>query len=425
MLFPFILCQISIEIAKYNNIDQYYYMTDVLEKTGMINGPTNIVRMEGSFAGINKIIYLFMDYHIPVNRETRCPSYTSLDIYQYFAVNLESTKHTIDFMFEENLSYTTKPDDLHRKRYIDEVSNYFNSKFNDGLIKKKKKEKTNVRFHYVDVRDNMGHDIYRSLYIIQNMVDAIQNTPLNFTNEFVTSIKKNVTYTIEKLNLWSGLLFGNLDFNIKQYQKIVSKQNNVPKIIKKMREGYKHKKVLKNMKGIFDHVHNLFGNLIDKLNELVNTIDKHVYMIDIIQNGKLHFSKLYDTYFYGIPFVEYLDFSGDLIKKLDVISGKNIVLFANIMDIFFLRRFLDKDYIDHAIVYTGAAHSLNYVQHLITKYDFKITHVSYSLERNMKKLNAHLKKHDDPSDRKEYEKNLYSPVLFQCSSIAYFPKDFE
>lgn len=400
-------------------------MIDILEKTGMINGPTNIVRMEGSFAGINKIIYLFMDYHLPVNKETRCPSYTSLDLYQYFAINLENVKHTIDFMFEENLSYTSNPDNLLRKRYIDEVSSYFNSKFNDGLIKKKKKEATSVRFHYVDVRDNMGHDIYRFLYILQNMVNMVRDIPSNFTNEFVANTKKNVTDTIERLNLWHGLLFGDLDKNINKYQETVSKQTNVPKIIRKMRESYKHKKVLKNMKNIFDYVNKSFKDLIDDLNEFINVIDKNTYMIDIIQNEKLYFSKMYNTYFYGISFAEYLDFSQILVKKLNIISNNNTVLFANIMDIFFLRRFLDKDYIDHAIVYTGAAHSLNYIQHLLTKYDFKITHVSYSLERNIKKLNTYLKKYDDTSDRREYEKNFYSPVLFQCSSIAHFPKDFE
>lgn len=397
-------------------------MISVLEKTGMINGPTNIVRMEGSFAGIKKIIYIFMDFHMSVISQTRCPNYTSLDLYQYLAINLQNTKYTIDFMFEGTLSDTTKQDDLFKKRYIDEVNNYFSYKFNEASIKKKKGEKVNVRFHYIDIRDNVGDETYDIVYTLENTVNMIRRSMLSFTSDAVDDIKKYATLLIERSKFWQESLFGNLEYDKENKQNSV---NNSSKIIKKIRSVYKHKVVHDNMKNLFNHINHMFNNLIDKLNIFLDIINKNEYMINIIQNEKLYFSSFVGKYCYGIPDVEYIDFVDDIAKRIINIGDENVALYANITDLFFLRRFLDKDYVDHTIIYTGAAHSINYIQHLLTKYNFKITNASYSFDRNIERLNEHLKKYDDTADRREYEKNFYAPTIFQCSNIKDFPENFE
>lgn len=400
-------------------------MTDTLN-SDMINGPINIVRMEGYVNGIKKIIYIFFDVHIPITKQTRCPNFSSLDIYQYLAINLSKSKNIIDFMFEENLSYTTLPDNMKSEMYIQEVSHFFNAKFNENIIKKKNDEKVNVRFHYIDVRDKMGHDVSYYINDIYNFICGMRDDRYLFNNSYIEMIEMSVNESITNLNMWHDLLFGDMSSGIKQYHKIVSqKKNDILKIIVKIKSKYKNSQVLSNMKDLFNLIDRQFGHMIDKLNEFMSIIDMNMDMIDVIQNDKLNYSKSQDGYIFGISNEEYRDFMSDIITKIEYISDTNTKLFANIMDIFFLRRFLDKDYIDHAIVYTGCAHSVNYIQHLMTKYDFKITHVSYSFEKDINKLNNHLKKYNDTSNRLEYEKNLYIPYLLQCSSMAHFPEGFE
>ena len=91
-----------------------------------------------------------------------------------------------------------------------------------------------------------------------------------------------------------------------------------------------------------------------------------------------------------------------------------------IIDIYFLRRYLDKDYVTHGITYTGGNHSDNYVR-LLTKYvDFKVTHASYA-RIPLDKVNKILKNasHDETFDYFTPDKEI------QCSSMKDFPDNFK
>lgn len=381
----------------------------------MINGPINVIRMEGNINGIKKIIYLFLDLHIPITKQTKCPDYTSLDLYQYLAINLANTKNTIDFMFEIGLSYTTLPDTLRRGRYIDEVRNFFNSKFNEYNIKKKNNEKVNVRFHYIDIRDVSHKSIYEYIDNIHQYISYMKSNYYAFNIDNVNNVRDNLKKLTTSLNEWHGLLFGDIS---------EIKNKNDYKFIKKIRYKYNNPNVLENLQDIYDYIDKQFGDTFNNINKMNDHLDNNLSMIEVIDKGKLVYSKYSGMHLWGYQHFDYIDFIVKFEKIYNAIDICILNLFSNVMDIFFLRRFADKDYINHTIVYTGCYHSLNYIQHLLTKYNFKITHASYSLERNMNKLNDHLKKFDDPSDRLEYEKNLFVPNLIQCSSMVGFPKDF-
>lgn len=379
-----------------------------------INGPTNVVRMEGFFSGIKKIIYLFMDFHVSLTVETKCQTYPNLDFHQYFSLNTENITRVIDLMFEGHLSDTKKPNNMYRKKYIEEASDYFNYKFNESMTKKRKGEKVDVRFHYIDVRDSIDGDINDYIYMLQDSIKTLRHDSTTMTYKTVENIRKIVTYIKDKMKILQKLLSDDS----------IAQEEDIPEIIKKIKHIYKHRIVFENMRELFNHIDDLFFAVIYKLDALIKTIDRHMYMIDVIQNYKLHYSKVNNGYFYGIPNEEYIDFVDDIVKKVIYIGDVSTILFADIMDVYFLRRFMDKDYITHAVVYTGAAHSINYIQHLLTKYNFKITHASYSFENDMEKLNLHLKQYSDTTDRTEYEKCFYSPILKQCSDVSHFPKNF-
>jgi hypothetical protein len=85
-----------------------------------------------------------------------------------------------------------------------------------------------------------------------------------------------------------------------------------------------------------------------------------------------------------------------------------------------LRRFLDKDYITNGIAYTGAAHSIAYIDMLSKLFGFKVTHFSYSKISDLNKLNSEIIKTE------EYDlADIFFPEkITQCSDITNFPKNF-
>ena len=63
------------------------------------------------------------------------------------------------------------------------------------------------------------------------------------------------------------------------------------------------------------------------------------------------------------------------------------------MDVYFLRRFLDKKYITNTVTYTGINHSINYIYALVKYFDFKITHASY-MKYDIKEATKKIKNSD-------------------------------
>ena len=70
--------------------------------TRQINGPINVVRMEGTINGIKKTIYVFMDRHDHLQEQLECNNVFAKDINQYFAetfIKLNDSGKMYDFFF--------------------------------------------------------------------------------------------------------------------------------------------------------------------------------------------------------------------------------------------------------------------------------------------------------------------------------------
>jgi hypothetical protein len=52
-----------------------------------INGPHNVVRLEGIVNGHNKVLYLFFDVHLDIFQQTKCEDFDNIDIGQFFKKN--------------------------------------------------------------------------------------------------------------------------------------------------------------------------------------------------------------------------------------------------------------------------------------------------------------------------------------------------
>src|SRR5437899_128812 len=134
-----------------------------------INGPLNVTRLEGTVNGIKKVIYLFMDMHLDVEKQTECMNIFSKDIQNYLVENfyvLNNVHIIYDFFFEISASGTQigySKDKKYKEKYILEVNNIFRRVFKydrkENQVKPSEVFK-NVRLHYLDIRDYFEIEVY-------------------------------------------------------------------------------------------------------------------------------------------------------------------------------------------------------------------------------------------------------------------------
>jgi hypothetical protein len=65
-----------------------------------VSGPINLVRLQGSINGVQKIVYLFMDYHMDVEYQTFCSDIKAPSLRQFLMDNFEKSKIHLDFFIE-------------------------------------------------------------------------------------------------------------------------------------------------------------------------------------------------------------------------------------------------------------------------------------------------------------------------------------
>lgn len=72
------------------------------------------------------------------------------------------------------------------------------------------------------------------------------------------------------------------------------------------------------------------------------------------------------------------------------------------------------------MTYTGATHSINYIDILAKDFNFEITHASYC-DSTIPEANQNIKNYDTT----ELAKLFYPPIFQQCSDMTTFPKNFD
>lgn len=403
-----------------------------------INGPINVIRLEGQVNKINKIIYIFCDYHMPVERQTRCASATqndssvqSDDFVKYFIKTIKQAYDkkngiTYDLFFEARMSRIIDEPDIplqltRRQRYIEEFHKFFKSSIN--IVKTKNNNKTiikntgsktndNLRLHYVDFRDYLSSKINIILDEIRKILHTSRcNNHLSVMS--ANKLKHNLDRLKNEISLTTLYLHdrNNSDQLDLQY-------NIINHLLNKILMIYHHKDI---------HISILHSSLFKSLDKHIDLSYKYITssqkLLDKYIKNKQPSDTLTNSDF-GAHYDHNPTFYAEYIYKLtDDYYNYNIGIldtYAIIVDLYFLRRFLDKDYVTYAVTYTGIKHSINYLYTLVKYFDFKITHIAYS-QVSIKKLEDIIKSSDYSSN---FDKYLFQPVFSQCVNMTDFPKDF-
>lgn len=381
----------------------------------LVNGPINAVRMEGEIFGIKKVIYIFFDIHKSVQFQTQCPSYMSDDFNRYFAKTIGNIKldKVYDLFFEIGEKFETINIGKFRQRYIDELLKYFKDTIEVSIVKNKKKigsKQKNLRLHYINIRDYLKDTLNKDLddmyYILDNAIckKYITKFSLGELSDIVISIEKTIKNLIEI------------------FQNPKKKDDKISYYINKMMSKYKHTELKEKLiKPVLDEIYNHFNILIEKIEQIhlfINEFKNKIQTDDVLVGTD------YGDYMYGLSSIFYIENLSKLYKLYNDIELYSLDGYSLIMDLFFLRRFLDKDYITNGIVYTGGAHSVFYVYLLLKYFDFKLTNSSY-MEKSIHKIEDLEKLIKKEENYKKIAKYLFPNILSQCIDLTHFPPNFE
>jgi len=407
-----------------------------------VSGPYNVIRLEGKINKINKILYLFFDIHEQLEYQTECKEIDATDIKTYLLNNFKEASEKNKIIYDFFIEYHPIRDNYfkqtigHKSGYIGEICKFIIHSYsydNDNVIREKNKISDNLRIHYIDFRNifisNKIQDILFNLTSVCRDISQLFNA--NILLSIIDSLQILKSFLIYTYDTFLGeKQFSEKELTLLGYTMDMYKSTE-HKLVKKIIGRYNNKNV-KNKLGLI--IKNEFNY---ELIKHLNTLDKFISTIENflkINNGLKDYDKILycldtDMYTYGgidlhkiNDIVNYIN--NEICMEIDFTIRAAIIY---VMDIYFLRRYLDKDYITNGIAYTGGAHSINYIYLLVKYFDFKITNFSYVNTGFNMNLSDNIDIHDKIKQSNNYTEiaKYFSPSeLYQCSNVSTFPKLF-
>lgn len=356
-------------------------MNDSITKKYLINGPNNVVRLING----TKILYIFGDYHLLINEQTECffdKKYDSMDIDKFILEFIKNNKNKkYDIFLEVNYTNFYDNPSLIRHNYIWNLDKLF-------LLYKNKYE--NIKYHWMDIRDDIN--LLMIMY--------------NYCNNYIFgnyTIGRYFILKYEELKVILNLFKNSFDKN-EVIHKLLNKYNNLNLKVK--------------INDIFELIYKCINNIIKKINKLIDYIK--LYFLDQKIN-------IYYVY-YNDKIKDVPKDKKKLLIKSNNINNKITQLGVVITDLYFIKRFLDKEYINNSILYTGMLH-LGDICFLLVKYfGFKITHINHTnksidINKYINKLSfnnmIYLIKLINLFEKKDIYNNIY-----QCTDLFNFPENF-
>lgn len=356
---------------------------DLNKSQTYVNGPINFFRLKNN----NKDIYLFSDIHKDLNNQTECDEINSINVDKFFLNFFKNNKKQVDFMLE---TYKDYQNNCESQIYLVKLRKMFNSFY------KKNPYYENLRIHYLDIRNyKYLEQIHQNSYYLIDYLKSNNIYKFKTINEKLDTIKfylnkimdyyvnnLDKSYDTDKENIFENLL-----------DKIMNKYNNIDnkQKINKFLETNFYKKI--------KYTNELITNLKTKLNEysinIENSNKKNKYVV-CNKNKKDYEKYIYEYSFYKTK--EYYDIKYEINNKCSEIKEQVDIIKLTIMDCYFLRRFLDKDYITNNIVYTGFIHTIEYLYFLVKYYDFKIIEMDDKNSYTIKELNNIIKNNNSIYD---------------------------
>lgn len=341
-----------------------------------VSGPILIVKLEGSVNNKKKNIVLFGELHYDKINRNNCEELVDKEdrifITDYLNEIITKSNKTIDFFLETDniFKYKESPKILKEAFNNKDQPILYNLetlflKYSGPWAKKIK----NKRFHWTDKRNDF-----------ENILTLIEDDTVDKSKIFYFTSKHSLKFIKIILNLMLEAL------NSKSKKDFYSKQNKYTDIFININPKINKIDLKLNLRRIFKIISKIFfrynnANIQKKIREIAKKI------IVMFQNN---------------------------INSNNDISGLNV--FTIIIDLYILRRILDKSYISNIINYTGAFHTRIIMFILVKYFNFKIT---YQYQTN---VTTTLKNDSFENIYNSYFSNKLKEIPQQCVEISGLPK---
>lgn len=363
-----------------------------MSKDLYINGPMFAGRLEGKINNVNKVVYLFGDVHYDLDYQTECESIESIDLHKYiFSVLKNKPRAKMIDIFFETYDEPTIPEVNSKKKYkyIWQIMKHFEKsrESSDKIIS------SNLRLHYIDFR-NKKTPLFDDIYFrIEEIIFAIGKRGVVTNDDIKTIITHfeemkdnlvNMQFDINKTYSSKDNKFGPLYY---YFNKIIKKYNN-----QSLR------------KKLFDS--EIYLTAKEKHKNMLRLIDEILtYLTKELTDNRREKPK-----FYSVMYIWH-----ELAWNL---YDEQVYYFVVLMDIYALRRLLDKDYVETSIIYAGFGHTCNYMYTLVKNFGFELTHVSSHIKLEEIKEEINKNSFNDFFDR------VMPKEIHQCINLGNFPDDF-
>lgn len=401
----------------------------------MINGPYNAIRMEGEIDGLKKIVYMFMDVHMPPQLQTECANIYSQDFNRFLAEtfhDLNGADRMYDFFMEIDPELykidsavraeakTKQSRGAPRDKYIRQVWQLLRSSVeydSKGDHVSASKVFQNVRLHYLDIRG-----------VLSDLMFGMFHLPIHFG---VT-----VDYHPSALFLTLGRIYRTVNHCLGIYQDLKANPEAVPRsddektpeselvgpafgrYVRKLLYGYKHADVKRLITARVDRYFGMLKDFTDMIDDFAKLLAEYGQYIDA-----------HPVTFYGdngirddMTIEDRVKWNSDIAFSFNQLTNQIMIAGVGITDCYLLRRVLDKDYVTNAITYTGGSHTVNYVNALVGDFGFTVTNISATPADSVTELNRTIKERLSKGD---IITDLLVPIPYsQCSDLTDFPLRF-
>jgi len=363
------------------------------DKDVLVSGPTTCIRLENK--NLNKRLYIFIDAFFPLIFECKDPH--SKTITQYLSKNFQNVDDRIDFFLP--ISPQVK-----NKDYISHYEMEYHRKVEDLFMKIFTSKDTNIRTHYYGITSYVDYLLNNS-YSISDEIKKLGN------NHSITNYNKIMIFLDELLNdinYFRLTIFGD------NKTKFSEAELKIIKYIKKIKKFTKN-----NFDDVYDSINNFFEtiiNIIKKIKSNLTDLSKRYNETSpmiLVKNGYTDITEI-DKELYN-----------DTISLSNILYSKTKDLINTIDNLYFIRRFIEKSYINNAVVYAFERSSIYILFLLIKKFDFIITNITENTE-NIKKIQNTFKKTSYNNYKYENLSKLILPNEYtQCINMKDFPKYFK
>ena len=356
-----------------------------------LNGPVNFFKLKNG----DKEVYLFGDRHNNIENQGECDELESFNFDKYLKYFFKHNTKNIDFMLETPMKPNKYYDKNYNYIYIHKISKVFQELYDKNPYYKY------LKVHYIDIRT--FNNIDEPYYYVRNIQGYINNKGLYDFQYIINTLEIINKLLNEQINI--------IDKYYKDEKSNVDKENIVDVLFNKIITKYNNKENKIKINKFFKVMcYERMKFLIDEITKFITDCNKYQKIFDDnkdkLDTKHMNSNKeLYKQYlsFEGFDDTdEYKKIKDDVLITVNEIETQIADIGVYIMDCYFLRRLLDKDYIKNSIVYTGNAHTTDYLHFLVKNYDYKIVEYGTINDISSNELEKLIKKTDSWMDIYKY-----------------------